>query len=360
MYSWELKLGEAKPVDVFGTNLVLFRTPPTTLLFITNDTTNSNANVLLSCCLLTGSSDDGKVAALDAYCPHLGANLGIGGKVCGDSIECPFHGWRFDQSGTCVAVPGQSTVPHVAKLRSWPILERNGMILVWHDVDEKPPAWEPPVVPEIESGQFIRHAFASYTINVHNQDIYENGADVAHIHHLHRALFPAVENYFHNAWQASYRPGKQEDNDAHIAYIQVTQDQFLCPSGSADGWRVKTSHVVSDVRQIGPGLVYVKIDSPVGLVYAFETVTPKESLEQEVRLTFWAPPHIPRVLAKFVAWGYLISFEQDLAIWNNKTHVAKPVLSRSDKMIPPLRRWGQQFYSENSYKAGATLNPLDW
>ena len=36
--------------------------------------------------------EDGQVYALDAYCPHLGANLGLG-KVCGNSLECPFHAW---------------------------------------------------------------------------------------------------------------------------------------------------------------------------------------------------------------------------------------------------------------------------
>lgn len=32
----------------------------------------------------------------DAYCPHLGAHLGIGGKVHKDCIECPFHSWSFE------------------------------------------------------------------------------------------------------------------------------------------------------------------------------------------------------------------------------------------------------------------------
>ena len=31
---------------------------------------------------------------LDAHCPHLGDNLGGGGRVQGDCIRCPFHGQR--------------------------------------------------------------------------------------------------------------------------------------------------------------------------------------------------------------------------------------------------------------------------
>lgn len=52
-----------KHVNILGTNLVVYR----------------------------GKS--GKAFALDAYCPHLGANLGIGGVVKDDCIMCPFHGY---------------------------------------------------------------------------------------------------------------------------------------------------------------------------------------------------------------------------------------------------------------------------
>lgn len=48
--------------------------------------------------------EDGVVYAIHPYCAHMGANLGVGGKVKHTScIECPFHGWTFDgKTGTCV------------------------------------------------------------------------------------------------------------------------------------------------------------------------------------------------------------------------------------------------------------------
>jgi cholesterol 7-dehydrogenase len=47
---------------------------------------------------------------MDAFCLHLGANLGVGVKmvdVCGqDCIRCPFHGWTFrGKDGICNKVP---------------------------------------------------------------------------------------------------------------------------------------------------------------------------------------------------------------------------------------------------------------
>ena len=59
-------------------------------------------------------TEKGVASVLDAYCPHLGAHLGIGSRVVGDCIECPFHGWKFrGEDGQCMAIPysaGKSTV----------------------------------------------------------------------------------------------------------------------------------------------------------------------------------------------------------------------------------------------------------
>lgn len=54
---------------------------------------------------------DDKVYVTDAYCPHLGADLTAGGKVVGNSLECPFHKWRFNgESGKCVSGPSSEKV----------------------------------------------------------------------------------------------------------------------------------------------------------------------------------------------------------------------------------------------------------
>lgn len=38
-------------------------------------------------------------------CPHRGARLSLG-RVCDDgTLQCPYHGWRFDGQGACTAVP---------------------------------------------------------------------------------------------------------------------------------------------------------------------------------------------------------------------------------------------------------------
>ena len=64
-------------------------------------------------------------------CPHRGAKLSLG-RVCGDRLECPYHGWQFAASGQCVRVPAMPDfIPpasHVA--RTFGVHERYGLVWV--------------------------------------------------------------------------------------------------------------------------------------------------------------------------------------------------------------------------------------
>lgn len=65
--------------------------------------------IFISCLgeqLVVYRTQNNKVFIVDAYCPHLGANLGVGGRVDGDCIVCPFHQWSFRGSdGKCAKIP---------------------------------------------------------------------------------------------------------------------------------------------------------------------------------------------------------------------------------------------------------------
>ena len=51
-------------------------------------------------------SKSGKAYVLDAYCPHMGSNLAVGGIVKDECLQCPFHGWVFEGiEGKCVDIP---------------------------------------------------------------------------------------------------------------------------------------------------------------------------------------------------------------------------------------------------------------
>ena len=75
---------------------------------------------------------EGKAVAIGDVCPHRFAPLSMG-KICDDgTLECPYHGLRFDASGACVANPHEEgRIPRNAKVRSYPLCERYGILWIW-------------------------------------------------------------------------------------------------------------------------------------------------------------------------------------------------------------------------------------
>lgn len=87
-------------------------------------------------CIMLGNAvvlyrdGDGNPAALEDRCIHRSVPLSLG-RVRGDHIECGYHGMQFDCRGQCVRIPGQSSIPATARVRSYPVIERDGCIWVW-------------------------------------------------------------------------------------------------------------------------------------------------------------------------------------------------------------------------------------
>ena len=72
----------------------------------------------------------GTVVALEDRCSHRSYPLHKG-RLIGDTIECGYHGLVFDCSGQCIKVPGQAQVPPGAGIRTYPIVERWGLVWIW-------------------------------------------------------------------------------------------------------------------------------------------------------------------------------------------------------------------------------------
>ena len=73
--------------------------------------------------------DEGKIAALEDFCPHRGAPLSLG-KVCDGKLVCGYHGLEMGCDGKTVSMPGQR-VRGFPAIKSFPTVERYGFIWVW-------------------------------------------------------------------------------------------------------------------------------------------------------------------------------------------------------------------------------------
>jgi nitrite reductase/ring-hydroxylating ferredoxin subunit len=82
--------------------------------------------------LVAYRTQSGRIAVLDGRCAHLGARLG-GGRVIGESVQCPYHNWEYGRDGRCTRIPGLAgDPPRFARLTAYPAEERCGYVFVFN------------------------------------------------------------------------------------------------------------------------------------------------------------------------------------------------------------------------------------
>ena len=151
--------------------------------------------------------ESGRVVMLDAYCPHMGTMLGSGENSAtttdasfmeGDNIRCPFHAWRFGPDGRCNHIPYyDGPIPAGARVKSWPVEERYGIVFAWHDPEGRAPDFGLIDFPEWDDSAWVRWDGLEFLCDLnHPIEIFDNMSDVAHLGHLHGGHAVAYENAY--------------------------------------------------------------------------------------------------------------------------------------------------------------------
>jgi nitrite reductase/ring-hydroxylating ferredoxin subunit len=296
--SADLAPGDVQAVHYFGRDLALYR------------------------------AEDGAARVVDAYCPHLGAHLAVGGTVHGSSLACPFHGWRFDgESGRCVEIPyAQSErIPAKAAVRAYPVTEINGLVFAWHHATQGEPFYEVPEVPEFDDPTWLAPYMIEFRIATSCQEMAENNHDHAHFKFVH-------------------------GTDAIPTASEVIEGTYK---------RVEGGGLIRETFGLGLGVLRMP-----GVMTFLSSVTPIAEDDVHVRWVFTAPaggaaagggqgaemvdgrtvdtgPNAAEGFARAFAEGV----SQDIPIWENKVYRERPVLTKGESGIVAHRNWCQQFYS---------------
>ncbi len=284
--------------------------------------------------------ESGEAFVLDAHCPHLGAHLGVGGKVEGDTIRCPFHGWRFAGSGECVEIPyldrkldrklerKTNRAPTSARAANYPARESGGLIWAWYHPKGAEPSFEPPEVPEFGADDWTGEwTHYEWTIRTHPQEIAENSVDWPHFFHIHHMEPPPD------------RAVRFEDHE--IRWHAATSKKVTTLGGAAD-----TIRVVG--RNPGLGCSYVRYSGMLETVIIMG-MTPVD--DERVHMRFGVigkkSGRSDDEMASFhkaYADDMAVAVEQDFPIWENKAYHKAPRLCDGDGPVPDFRRWAAQFY----------------
>ena len=128
----------------------------------------------------------GQVQCLSNTCVHRGGSL-ADGKVRGNCIACPYHGWQFTGTGECTRIPSlgpKATIPGRARVDAYPTQERYGVVFVFlGDLpeDQRPPILEMPEW-EQDGWQVLSEVF-DWKVNF--QRSVENSLDAPHAEFVH-------------------------------------------------------------------------------------------------------------------------------------------------------------------------------
>jgi 3-ketosteroid 9alpha-monooxygenase subunit A len=113
-----------------------------------------------------------------------------------DTIRCPFHAWRFGPDGVCNHIPYHNgPIPPKARVKSWKVEERYGIVFCWHDPEGLEPDYGVPEFPEWNDPQWLRWNGLEFLCDLnHPIEILDNMSDVAHLDHLHGGHVIGYEN----------------------------------------------------------------------------------------------------------------------------------------------------------------------
>ena len=140
---------------------------------------------LLSEKMLAFRDTEGKLGLIDEFCAHRGVSLWFGRNEQ-NGIRCPYHGWKYDVNGQCMEVPSEPCTGYAEriKLKSYPLIERGGVIWVYMG----PPELQP-TLPEWEFATLpLSHSYMSKRLQECNWlQALEGGIDSSHVSFLHSA-----------------------------------------------------------------------------------------------------------------------------------------------------------------------------
>lgn len=169
----------------------------------------------------------GQAICLDDRCAHRGAALSLG-RVVGDSIECPFHGFCYDRDGRCTRIPVEREdwkIPEQLRVPAFTVREGGGYVWTWRgpdaEADTLPPLPRQPLLDGLSYGE------TRSTWSNHYTRCIENVIDYSHLPFVHRWNIGAfirnpVTRVLVEPLDGGFRFHRIDDKDMNRQFVEFT------------------------------------------------------------------------------------------------------------------------------------------
>lgn len=249
--------------------------------------------------IVFGRTRAGEPFALRDLCPHRGVPLSKG-RMVDDTVECPYHGWRFGPSGQCTLIPslvGEEGIdPGRIHVRKYHLHETNGLIWIYMPEEGRsdPPASAPPSLP----------ITADARPTLIEAQLFPCPMD----HAVVGLMDPAHGPFVHRAWwwrsQASSYAKEKKYEPTHRGFTMVTHR----PSSNSTLYKLLGGDRTTQISFELPGIRVEHIRAGRSEIVGLTTCTPLSQHETQVTQTFfwnlsWMTPFKP--IAQRVARTFL-------------------------------------------------------
>lgn len=146
----------------------------------------------------------GKACALIDSCAHRGAPLSLG-TVTEKGLRCNYHGVVFGRDGKCTEIPSQEIIPEKAKVRSYPIIEKDKIAWIW--IGEPDKADESLIIDyPFHSDKNWPGKYAMSPVAGNYLLIGDNLLDATHLAYVHGASVGGADPNVHMTAESSLKP----------------------------------------------------------------------------------------------------------------------------------------------------------
>ncbi len=310
--------------------------------------------------VLVGRTRAGQVFAMRDVCPHRAAPLSAGRVVDraedgGETIECPYHGWRFRPDGVCAAIPslveGDATDPARIRVRSYPVRESQGIVFVWMSSDPRgagEPDHEPPVFPGADGEAKLVEAM---TFDSHVDHAVVGLMDPAHGPYVHQQWWWRSEHSMHEK-QKAFAP--VEHGWAMVRHA---------PSSNSRAYKILGGAPATEITFRLPGYRWEHIQVGEKQVLALTCLTPLDDDHTRITQIFWSDHWVFGIAKPFLRMGVRAFLKQDGGMVNlqNMGLAHDPTLiwiddaDRQAKWYQQLKREWQKSRAEGR----AFANPIE-